>query len=142
MYARTATGIACLAVLFGADTAASAPGYDISAHNKAVIAADHTVTASGTYRCTGSVAQKPIVVTASVQQGGVSISGGSQEAVCDGKLHNWFLKSQGFRGSHLNSGPATVKANLAQIKPRSGLIPIEMNFLASTEQQVELVPQD
>ncbi|MDI3390389.1 DUF6299 family protein [Streptomyces sp. B-S-A8] len=141
MYARTATGIAALAVLLGAGTATSAPGYDIAVNTRAVIAGDHTVTTSGTYRCTGSSGLSPVFVTASVRQGSLSISGDSQEAVCDGELHDWQLKARGFRDFHLEPGAATVQGHLVQIRPRSGLIPIETNFLAAAEQQVELVPQ-
>lgn len=142
MYARTATGIACLAVLLGAGTAAAAPGQDIEVNTTAVIAADHTVTASGTYRCTESAPLEPVYVTASVRQGSMSISGDSQKAECDGAWRNWSLKSRAFGDFHLTPGPATVQGHLVQIKPRTGLIPIETNFVAAAERQVELVPQD
>ncbi|MFM9372852.1 DUF6299 family protein [Streptomyces sp. Da 82-17] len=142
MYARTATGIAALAVLLGAGSATSAPGYEIDVNSRAVIAADHTVTTSGTYRCTGGSEAAPVYVSASVKQGGVSISGNSQKAVCDGQVHSWELKAQGFRDIRLEAGAATVEGHLVQIKPTSGLIPIETTFLASSQQQVELLPQD
>ncbi|NBE54804.1 DUF6299 family protein [Streptomyces boluensis] len=142
MYARTATGIACLAVLLGAGSATAAPAQDIAVNTKAVIAADHTVTASGTYRCTGSAGLAPVYVTASVKQGGTSISGDSQEAVCDGAWHNWSTKSRAFGDIHLAPGPATVQGQLVQLEPRTGLIPIGTTFLAAAERQVDLVPQD
>ncbi|MDI3422983.1 DUF6299 family protein [Streptomyces luteolus] len=141
MYAKTATGLAALAVLLGAGTATSAPGYEITVDSRAVIASDHTVTTSGTYRCTGSTELSPVYVTASVRQNNTSMSGESQKAVCDGELHTWQLETGAFGGIHLKAGSATVQSHLVQIKPRSGLIPIETNFLATTEQQVELVPQ-
>ncbi|MDI3405834.1 DUF6299 family protein [Streptomyces cavernicola] len=142
MYAKTATGIAALAVLLGAGTATSAPGYEMTVNTRAVIAADHTVTTSGTYRCTGSTDLSPVYVTASVRQNNVSISGDSQEAVCDGEIHDWQLKATGFRDIHLKPGAATVQGHLVQLKPQSGLIPLKTDFLAAADQQVELLPQD
>ena len=141
MYAKTATGLATLAVLLGAGSATSAPGHDIAVNSRAVIGADHTVTTSGTYRCTGSTALSPVYVTASVRQRHTTMSGESQEAVCDGKVHRWQLRTGAFGGIRLEAGSATVQGRLVRIEPRSGLIPVETRFLADTERQVEVVPQ-
>ncbi|MFC8428105.1 DUF6299 family protein [Streptomyces sp. NPDC057253] len=84
------------------------------------IAADGTVTLSGTYRCTGSTG--PVFVSSSVGQGSSSVRQGigGTRAVCDGVEHVWANTGKPTPGS-LEPGQARVEATLMELSPQGGL---------------------
>ena len=86
------------------------------------IAADGSVTLSGTYRCTGGTG--PVFVSSSVSQSDPSVrygSGGTR-AVCDGLEHRWV--NTGTPDSVvLEPGAAHVEATLIELRPM-GIVPL------------------
>ncbi|WP_221349257.1 DUF6299 family protein [Streptomyces beigongshangae] len=99
------------------------------------LAADGTVTLSGTYRCTGGTG--PVFVSSSLRQGkdGARKGVGGTTAVCDGTLRRW--KNTGRTESgRFERGAAKVEATLMEL--RSGGLPLPV-FHAAREQDVTLV---
>ena len=84
------------------------------------IAADGTVTLSGTYRCTGNTG--PVFVSSSVGQGSSSVRQGigGTRAVCDGVEHVWANTGKPTPGS-LEPGEARVEATIMELSPQGGL---------------------
>ncbi|MFH8470014.1 DUF6299 family protein [Streptomyces sp. NPDC017991] len=113
------------------------------------LAADGTVTLSGTYRCKGSTG--PVFVSSSLRQAGPALSQddsslskggssvrkgiGSTTAVCDGAEHRWTNTGHTEPG-RFRAGAAKVEATLMEL--RSGGLPLPM-FHAAREQDVTLV---
>ncbi|MDF3298432.1 DUF6299 family protein [Streptomyces tropicalis] len=103
------------------------------------LAADGTVTLSGTYRCTGATG--PVFVSSSVSQdsaqdGMVLRQGvGGTRAVCDGAVHRW-TNSGMPSAKTLTPGTAGVEATLMELRTDSGL-PLP-HFHATHTQDVTL----
>ncbi|MDQ0773816.1 hypothetical protein QF026_002282 [Streptomyces aurantiacus] len=102
---------------------------------KGRLAADGTVTLSGTYRCTGG--SGPVFVSSSLSQGEVNSRKGvgGTTAVCDGAEHRWTNTDRTEPG-RFKPGAAKVQATLMEL--RSGGLPLPM-FHAVREQDVTLV---
>ncbi|MEU9594099.1 DUF6299 family protein [Streptomyces sp. NPDC048219] len=84
------------------------------------IAADGTITLSGTYRCVPGTG--PVFVSSSVSQNDDSVSYGigGTRAVCDGSLHRW--SNTGTTVRTLRTGPAHVEATLMEMRPAGILV--------------------
>ncbi|MFJ7337510.1 DUF6299 family protein [Streptomyces sp. NPDC101110] len=113
---------------------APAPTGSVTVDAVGRIAADGTVTLSGTYRCTGS--SSPVFVSSSVSQGTSTIRhgiGGTQ-AVCDGAVHGWVNTGPTLPGA-LVAGAAHVEAGLMEL--RSDGLPLPA-FHAAQGQDITL----
>ncbi|MEU9783856.1 DUF6299 family protein [Streptomyces phaeochromogenes] len=99
------------------------------------LAADGTVTLSGTYRCTGGTG--PVFVSSSLGQGeGRSRKGvGGTRAVCDGAEHRWTNTDRTEPG-RFKPGAARVEATVMEL--RSGGLPLPY-FHARQQQDITLV---
>lgn len=108
------------------------------------IAADGTVTLSGTYRCLGS--SGPVFVSSSVSQDTAPRTRygiGGTRAVCDGAEHTWqntgrpsdTLTTAG-TSSPLKAGAAHVEATLMELRPH-GIVPLP-HVHATQVQDVQL----
>ncbi|MFE2266301.1 DUF6299 family protein [Streptomyces griseosporeus] len=101
------------------------------------IAADGTVTLSGTYRCLGS---GPVFVSSSVGRQtstmNVRYGIGGTRAVCDGAEHRWVNTGRPTPGS-LEPGTARVEATLLELRTQ-GLLPLP-HIHAARQQDVTLV---
>ncbi|MEW2568241.1 DUF6299 family protein [Streptomyces sp. NPDC047070] len=99
------------------------------------LAADGTVTLSGTYRCTGGTGRT--FVSSSLSQGDSRVrkSVGGTRAVCDGAEHRWRNTDRTDPG-RFEAGAATVEASVMEL--RFGGLPLPM-FHAAAEQSVTLV---
>ncbi|WP_309095540.1 DUF6299 family protein [Streptomyces sp.] len=84
------------------------------------VAADGTVTLSGTYRCASS--SGPVFVSSSVRQGlsTTRYGVGGTRAVCDGIVHRWVNSGRPAPGV-LVPGAAHVEATLMELRTFSGL---------------------
>ncbi|MEW2805567.1 DUF6299 family protein [Streptomyces massasporeus] len=99
------------------------------------IAADGTVTLSGTYRCAGS--SGPVFVGSSVSQGASTTRHGigGTRAVCDGAEHRWVNSGRTGSGA-LVAGAAHVQATVMELRSIGGLpLPV---FHAVQDQDVTL----
>ncbi|WP_369195335.1 DUF6299 family protein [Streptomyces djakartensis] len=116
---------AALLLLTGAAAApatasATAPADSVTVDATGRIAADGTVTLTGTYRCAS--AGGPVFVGSSVSQG-VSTTRygiGGTRAVCDGAEHRWVNTGRPMPGS-LVPGAARVEATLMELRLFGGL---------------------
>ncbi|MEG8278909.1 DUF6299 family protein [Streptomyces sp. AHA2] len=114
---------AALLLLTGAGAApatASAVADSVTVDAAGRIAADGTVTLTGTYRCASS--SGPVFVSSSVSQG-VSTTRygiGGTRAVCDGAEHRWVNTGRPMPGS-LVPGAARVEATLMELRLFGGL---------------------
>ncbi|OUC95621.1 DUF6299 family protein [Streptomyces swartbergensis] len=119
-----ATGAALL-LLTGATaapaTAAPTPQEAVTVDKVGKIAADGTVTLSGTYRCQSS--SGPVFVSSSVSQGvsTTSYGIGGTRAVCDGAKHRWVNRGRPMPGA-LVPGAAHVEAALMELRTFSGML--------------------
>ncbi|EGX58326.1 hypothetical protein SZN_18181 [Streptomyces zinciresistens K42] len=120
----TAAGTALL-LLPAAPLASAAPAAapqnapkkeSVSVDKKVRMAADGTVTVSGTYRCTDSAG--PVFVSASVGQKGSTTryAIGGTLAVCDGKKHRWTNTGKP-SPSTLTYGKADIEAAVVELRP-------------------------
>jgi hypothetical protein len=116
---------AALLLLAGATAApvtasAAAPYEAVTVDAVGRIAADGTVTLSGTYRC--RVAIGPVYVSSSVSQGASTTRYGigGTRAVCDGAKHRWVNTGRPTPGA-LAPGAAHVEATLMELRSFSGL---------------------
>ncbi|MEJ1197486.1 MULTISPECIES: DUF6299 family protein [unclassified Streptomyces] len=84
------------------------------------LAADGTVTLSGTYRCTAGTG--PVFVSSTVSQSEPSVRHGigGTRAVCDGLEHRW-VNTGTPSGNALKPGAAHVEATLMELRPMGGL---------------------
>ncbi|MEU6661953.1 DUF6299 family protein [Streptomyces sp. NPDC046821] len=141
---RPALGVAAGAILLLlAAPVAGAAGSDQSVTVDPVghIAADGTVTLSGTYSCTDSTG--PVFVSSSVGeqgQGGVSVRHGigGTHAVCDGAEHRWQNTGQAPTDS-VKPGAVEVEATVMEVRSQGGL-PLPY-FHATQRQDVTLAAQ-
>ncbi|MET9773524.1 DUF6299 family protein [Streptomyces sp. NPDC006367] len=104
------------------------------------IAADGTVTLSGTYRCTAATG--PVFVSSSVSQGGEphQDSIGGSRAVCDGLERRWTHTGRPTTSTSadaLRAGTARVEATVLELRP-VGIVPLP-HFHARHTQDVTLV---
>jgi hypothetical protein len=102
-------------------TVVPAPYEAVTVDTVGRIAADGTVTLSGTYRCQSS--SGPVFVSSSVSQGVSTIRYGigGTRAVCDGAEHRWVNTGRPVPGS-LVPGTAHVEATLRELGAFSGLL--------------------
>ncbi|MDQ1015589.1 DUF6299 family protein [Streptomyces afghaniensis] len=101
-------------------TAAPTPSEAVTVDSVGRIAADGTVTLSGTYRCQGS--SGPVFVGSSLSQGSsITRYGiGGTRAVCDGAEHRWVNTGRPMSGA-LVPGAAHVEATVMELRTFSGL---------------------
>ncbi|MEU9736863.1 DUF6299 family protein [Streptomyces sp. NPDC048002] len=140
MPVRTSLGIALGSAAFllaaPAAPADSAPYETVTVDPTGRIAADGTITLSGTYRCSGG--SGPVFVSSSVGAAGSSVRHGigGTPARCDGMEHRW--ENTGTPGSTtLAPGRAQVEANLVELDTSAGL-PLP-SVRAAHRQEVALV---
>ncbi|GGX14956.1 hypothetical protein GCM10010297_40490 [Streptomyces malachitofuscus] len=119
-----AAGAALL--LLGAAAAApsaaaqAAPKESVTVDAKGHIAADGTITLSGTYRCAAATGRVFVGSSISQSDPGIRYGIGGTHAVCDGKEHHW--KNTGrVTGDTLKAGSAHVEATVMELRP-SGLM--------------------
>lgn len=119
-----------------ADSSAIADNEEtVTVDSKGLMAADGTVTLSGTYRCVDSVG--PVFVSSSVGQRSETVryAVGGTAAVCDGKLHRWENKSQP-SPTTLKHGKVDVEATIVELHP-VGILPLP-RFHALLKQDITL----
>ncbi|MEU9520605.1 DUF6299 family protein [Streptomyces sp. NPDC048224] len=99
------------------------------------LAADGSVTLSGTYRCTGGTG--PVYVSSTVSQTDPSVryGVGGTRAVCDGLEHRW-VNTGTPDTVVLKPGAAHVEATLMELRPM-GIVPLP-SFHARQAQDVTL----
>ncbi|AQS67029.1 DUF6299 family protein [Streptomyces pactum] len=122
--AAAAAGAALL--LLSAPAASAAPHdarhitESVTVDSTGRLAADGTVTLSGTYRCTAAVGA--VFVSSSVSQGDSSVEYGigGTWAVCDGLEHRWVNTGKS-SANDLKPGAARVEATLMELRPIGGL---------------------
>ncbi|MFD7001106.1 DUF6299 family protein [Streptomyces mirabilis] len=117
--------------------ALSDPSETVTVDPTGHLAADGTVTLSGTYRCLGRTG--PVLVSSSVSQGDTRIRygiGGSA-AVCDGAEHRWTNSEKRTPGT-LAPGAAHVEATLMELSPALGGLPLPL-FHALQQQDITLM---
>ncbi|GGR70598.1 hypothetical protein GCM10010269_06880 [Streptomyces humidus] len=115
-----AAGAALLLLAAPAVTAHAAPSESVTVGPVGRLAADGTVTLSGTYRCVGATG--PVFVSSSVGQStdGVRFGIGGTRAVCDGAEHSWQNTGKAVPDD-LEPGTAHVEATLIELRPDAGL---------------------
>ncbi|WP_086559755.1 DUF6299 family protein [Streptomyces africanus] len=101
-------------------TAAPTPSEAVTVDSVGRIAADGTVTLSGTYRCQSS--SGPVFVSSSVSQGSSAnrYGIGGTRAVCDGAKHRWVNTGRPLPVA-LVPGEAHVEATITELRTFSGL---------------------
>ncbi|MGA5115411.1 DUF6299 family protein [Streptomyces pseudogriseolus] len=120
-------------LLLGAATAApsavAAPAEYVTVDPKGRIAADGTVTLTGTYRCAGGTG--PVFVSSSVNQStpNVNYGIGGTAAVCDGAEHRWENSGKAPKDA-LKAGAAKVEATLMELRG-SGILVIPVPHAVS-----------
>ncbi|TQJ90601.1 DUF6299 family protein [Streptomyces sp. SLBN-31] len=123
MFVRPALGLAAGAalLLLTAPTAPAAaePYETVTVDPTGTVAADGTVTLSGTYRCLGNTG--PAFVSSSVSQAKPDVRQGigGTGAVCDGQEHRW--QNSGKPSDALDVGTASVEAGVMELRPVGGL---------------------
>ncbi|MFD7990253.1 DUF6299 family protein [Streptomyces mexicanus] len=136
--ARGALGVAAAALVLTAvpaqPAAAAAEGETVTVDRTARLAADGTVTLSGTYRCTGATG--PVFVSSGLSRQGSSVHHGigGTRAVCDGAEHTW--SNTGAPADPFAPGPAHVQATVMELTSH-GLLVLP-RFHAVQEQDVTL----
>ncbi|MER7950022.1 DUF6299 family protein [Streptomyces sp. NPDC096079] len=99
------------------------------------LAADATVTVSGTYRCLDD-SEGPVFVSSTLKQSSRSIGIGGTRAVCDGHVHTW-ANSAVVKDPVYKPGAARVEATLLQLAAGESGLPLP-GFLAAEQADVEL----
>ncbi|KMS80460.1 hypothetical protein ACH49_07955 [Streptomyces leeuwenhoekii] len=119
-----------------AGAASTAPAESVTVDPTGRIAADGTITLSGTYRCTGSTG--PVFVSSSVAQGSSSTRHniGGTRAVCDGVERRWVNSGRPSSAS-MTPGTARVQTTVMELRP-FGFLPLPA-FHAVHGQDVTLV---
>ncbi|MFJ3646606.1 DUF6299 family protein [Streptomyces murinus] len=131
-----AAGSAHIAVPVHAVPVHAAPGESVTVDTVGRLAADGTVTLTGTYRCTGNTG--PVFVTSALSQRDPRVKHGIGGTVarCDGTTHTWTNSGQ-VSGETLMPGTAHVQATVMELRP-VGLVPLPV-FHATADQDVTLV---
>ncbi|MFD6027540.1 DUF6299 family protein [Streptomyces griseoluteus] len=116
--------------------AAAAPGESVTVDSTARLAADGTVTLSGTYRCLPGTG--PVFVSSSVSQADPRVRHGigGSAARCDGAEHRW-VNTGKVSSETLRTGAAHVQADVMELRP-SGPAPLPV-FHATQDQDIVLV---
>ncbi|OQR62980.1 hypothetical protein B6E66_16455 [Streptomyces maremycinicus] len=130
-----AAGAVLLSLAAPAVTATADATESVTVDSVGTIAADGTVTLSGTYRCLGNTG--PVFVSSSVGQGSGKVRHGigGTRAVCDGAEHTW--KNTGkATPADLEPGTAHVEATLMELRPQ-GSLPLP-RFHAAQERDITL----
>ncbi|WP_330259918.1 DUF6299 family protein [Streptomyces murinus] len=114
----------------------AAPGESVTVDTVGRLAADGTVTLTGTYRCTGNTG--PVFVSSALSQRDPRVKHGIGGTVarCDGTTHTWSNSGQ-VSGETLQPGTAHVQATVMELRP-VGLVPLPV-FHATADQDVTLV---
>ncbi|MET9502478.1 DUF6299 family protein [Streptomyces sp. NPDC006259] len=130
-----AAGAALLLLAAPAATATAGPSESVTVDPVGRVAADGTVTLTGTYRCTGS--SGPVFVSSSVgQESSTTRHGiGGTRAVCDGAEHRWVNTGKP-SSDPVEPGAARVEATVMELRPAGGL-PMP-HFHAAAEKDVTL----
>lgn len=121
----TAAGTA-LFLLVGAPSAAADstaladPKETVTIDSTGRLAADGTVTLSGTYRCVDSTGIAFVSSSVGQKSSDVRYGIGGTLAVCDGKLHRWENTSK-HSPTTLKRGKAHVEATIVELHPVGGL---------------------
>ncbi|MFE4667237.1 DUF6299 family protein [Streptomyces sp. NPDC056716] len=118
---RPALGVvAALALALAAAPATAGPFESVTVDAVGKIAADGTVTLSGTYRCLGSTGL--VFVSSSVAQSekNVRYGIGGSRAVCDGAEHRWTNTGKP-SPDVLKPGAASVEATVTELRSQGGL---------------------
>ncbi|MFE5484866.1 DUF6299 family protein [Streptomyces sp. NPDC056527] len=136
MRLRLALAVGTLLVAACASVAHAGPGDELSVDGRGTVAADGTVTVSGTYRCVDDSAG-PVFVSSTLVQGERSAGIGGTRAVCDGLERTWsntaVVKEPAYR-----AGSARVRATLMRLNAGGSLgLPLP-GFLATQESDVTL----
>ncbi|MET7983793.1 MULTISPECIES: DUF6299 family protein [unclassified Streptomyces] len=131
----TAAGAALLLLLAPSAVALSASSEEVTVDPTGTVAADGTVTLSGTYRCTG--ASGPVFVTSSVSQSDPRVSQGigGTSALCDGAEHRW-TNSEKRAPADLKPGAAHVQATVMELSASGLPLPA---FHAVRDQDITVV---
>ncbi|MEV0634056.1 DUF6299 family protein [Streptomyces sp. NPDC050619] len=136
--AAAGTALLLLAAPAPSATAAPAPvdpSETVTIDQTGRIAADGTVTLSGSYRCVGGTG--PVFVSSSVSQGSSSVRHGigGTRAVCDGMEHRWENTGKPSPIT-LTPGTAHVEATVMELQFQ-GILPLP-RFHAAQRQDVTL----
>ncbi|MFE7132143.1 DUF6299 family protein [Streptomyces sp. NPDC057638] len=102
---------------------------------KGRIAADGTVTLSGTYAC-WSPGSGPVLLGAKALQGGQKVEVDLVRAVCDGRIHTWRSSGRSTSATLL-PGAARAEATLLKLDTSHGFIPLPV-FLGETDSALRL----
>ncbi|CAL9586740.1 DUF6299 family protein [Streptomyces sp. enrichment culture] len=131
-----AAAAAALLLATPAGAAAADPSESVTVDAVGTIAADGTVTLSGTYRCHGN--RGPVYVSSSLGQSrpNVRYGIGGTSAVCDGAEHRWTNTGKPMPGE-VKPGAARVEATVMELDPSAGL-PLP-RFHALQQQEITLV---
>ncbi|WP_126643890.1 DUF6299 family protein [Embleya hyalina] len=99
------------------------------------MAADGTLTISGTYRCSADHTGN-VLVGGSIDQAGLHISMGGSTATCDGLTHDW--RSSERPPLDFVPGPARGDATLLELRRGEGVVPVLPNILAQDARDVTI----
>ncbi|MET9637432.1 MULTISPECIES: DUF6299 family protein [Streptomyces] len=122
--------------LFGAPAGATVFNQGISVHHDAYVAADGTVTLSGSYHCEQASPTGAMQIKATVEHEGGRLSVGAEQPVCDGKERRWVATAPG-RWVNVRPGHAVVTAELQEVR-LSGLMPRSVTTVAEATADVEV----
>ncbi|WP_418956207.1 DUF6299 family protein [Streptomyces tritici] len=117
--------VAAALLLAGATTAHALPAAvadGVTVHPAGALAADGTVTLTGTYRCLDD-GDGPVFVSSTLIQGQRSQGIGGTRAVCDGRVHAW-TNSSVVHDPVYRPGAAKVQATLMQLTPKALGVPL------------------
>ncbi|MEU6801948.1 DUF6299 family protein [Streptomyces neyagawaensis] len=132
----TAAGAALLLCAAAPSAGATAEPFErVTVDATGKVAADGTLTLSGTYRCLGG--SGPVFVSSSLQQGNslVREGVGGSVAICDGADHTWTNTDKAEPG-RFRPGPARVEATVMELS--GGGLPLP-RFHAVRQQDITLV---
>lgn len=99
------------------------------------IAADGTLTLSGTYRCS-SLRSGPVLIAAKALQGDARAEADGALAVCDDRVHTWSESAE--PNAALAPGAAHGEATLLELNRSHGFIPLVPVVLNSDSAQLTL----
>ncbi|MCZ4099716.1 hypothetical protein C8250_002605 [Streptomyces sp. So13.3] len=131
-----AVASAALLLLLNVPMASADPSEVVTVDPTGSLAADGTITLSGTYRCASG--QNPVFVSSSVSQGDTRVRYGigGTNAVCDQTEHRWVNSEKLARGT-VTAGAVRVEATVMELDSSGGL-PLPRLHVAG-QQDVRLV---
>ena len=141
----TAAGAALLLLVAApsapADSAAVAgPKEMVTVDDTGRVAADGTVTLSGTYRCVDNTGPTFVSSTIGQRSSDLRFGIGGTLAVCDGKVHSWKNTGTPQTGQSLaplQAGKAYVEATIVELHPVGGL-PLPRFHALQDKQEITL----